>query len=272
MIFCQQLPINIKLLNETLIQNATKYNITLNEYMHTTLNQSNKSIEQTKQYTLHGDLISIHSPVMIHLIMNWILSLEPRQFWIGGLIKLIVHQFNNEDKHVIQTWTDHTPVTVRFLHHHNNVLENLKPNDIACLSIDYASGKWGVHYCTETKYFLCELIKIPNRRIKLQKTLTNETKQQSIHSNNNNTMKISNGTMNSTHIPTSRHKLLIINLHNNNNNNHLNHTQHNETNINLPLNIRGNSTHSTITTTTTTTTTTPITTMSISTVMTMQLM
>ncbi|CAH8558479.1 unnamed protein product [Schistosoma turkestanicum] len=165
--FCQQLPKNIHLLNEKLIKNATAHNVSLKDYMNTTLNNKvNHSVDnQWENYILHGDLVSIHSSTMIHVIMGWILSVEPRQFWIGGLIKLIVHEFNGEHRHLIQTWTDRTPVTVRFLHHHSPVLERLQPNEIACLSIDYASGKWGVHYCTETKYFVCELLRLPNRRV-----------------------------------------------------------------------------------------------------------
>ncbi|VDP98817.1 unnamed protein product [Trichobilharzia regenti] len=126
-------------------------------------------------HILHGDLLSLHSPAMIHTLMGWALSIEARQFWIGGLVKSIVHEFNGQDRHLIQTWTDRTPVTIRFLHHHNPLVGQLHPNEIACLSVDYASGKWGVHYCKEAKYFVCELLKLPKRR---PQTVTKEGEQQ----------------------------------------------------------------------------------------------
>ncbi|CAH8593168.1 unnamed protein product [Schistosoma mattheei] len=201
--FCQKLSGNIQLINETLIQNATKHNISLNDYINTTLNT--KHPNQSRNI-LYGDLVSIHSSSMIHVIMGWVLSTEARQFWIGGLIKLIVHEFNGQHRHVIQTWTDHTPVTLRFLHHHSPVLENLKANDIACLSIDYASGKWGVHYCTETKYFVCELLSIPNRRVIIGRPHLAVTPNTTITLHHNHTINRNNSTA----------RVIIIHLHSHN--------------------------------------------------------
>ncbi|CAH8653618.1 unnamed protein product [Schistosoma rodhaini] len=208
MSFCRKLAENIQLLNETLIQNATNHNISLQDYINTTLNA--QYYKPLKDYFLYGDLVSIHSSTMIHVIMGWVLSTEARQFWIGGLIKLIVHEFNGEHRHVIQTWTDHTPVTVRFLPHHSPVLERLQANDIACLSIDYASGKWGIHYCTETKYFVCELLKLPKRRATIsgQRTSTHfaVTTNTTIALHHNHTTNRNN----------SRAKVIIIHLRHHN--------------------------------------------------------
>ncbi|CAH8866873.1 unnamed protein product [Trichobilharzia szidati] len=136
---------------------------------------SRGSGSSSTNYILHGDLLSLHSPAMIHTLMGWALAVEARQFWIGGLVKLIQHEFNGQDRHLIQTWTDRTPVTIRFLHHYNPVVSQLHPNEIACLSVDYASGKWGVHYCSETKYFVCELLKLPKKQ---RQTVTKEGEQQ----------------------------------------------------------------------------------------------
>ncbi|CAH8601633.1 unnamed protein product [Heterobilharzia americana] len=185
--FCRQLPTNLNLLNETYVKSVVNNNVTLKDYLNNsskdyittstitnndtttttntiTVNSGNKNTSNglnPVEYIVHGELLSLHSPAMIHVLMSWILSIEARQFWIGGLVKLIQHEFNGQDRHLIQTWTDHTPVTIRFLHYYNPLILKLYPNEIACLSVDYASGKWGVHYCNERKYFVCELVRIP---------------------------------------------------------------------------------------------------------------
>ncbi|CAH8617785.1 unnamed protein product [Schistosoma bovis] len=241
--FCQKLSGNIQLINETLIENATRHNISLNDYINTTLNT--KYLNHSKNI-LYGDLVSIHSSSMIHVIMGWVLSTEARQFWIGGLIKLIVHEFNGQHRHVIQTWTDHTPVTLRFLHHHSPVLENLRANDIACLSIDYASGKWGVHYCTETKYFVCELLSIPNRRVIISRPHQAITPNTTITLHHNHTINRNN----------SRSRVIIIHLHSRG---HLdNIMKHLKTASNSTVNVTSHNTNSTTVGMTTTTPTTTV--------------
>ncbi|VDO53652.1 unnamed protein product [Schistosoma margrebowiei] len=241
--FCQKLSGNIQLINETVIQNATRHNISLNDYVNTTMNT--KYPNQSTNI-LYGDLLSIHSSSMIHVLMGWVLTTEARQFWIGGLIKLIVHEFNGQHRHVIQTWTDHTPVTLRFLHHHSPVLENLKANDIACLSIDYASGKWGVHYCTETKYFVCELLSIPNRRATISRPHSAVTPKTTITLHHNHTINGNN----------SKSSVMIIHLHSRT---HLDNIMKHIKNISSPtVNVTSYNTNATTMGMTTTTPTTTV--------------
>ncbi|CAI2732935.1 unnamed protein product [Schistosoma spindalis] len=241
--FCQKLSGNIQLINETLIQNATHHNISLQDYINTTLNAKHSNQSQN---ILYGDLVSIHSSSMIHVLMGWVLSTEARQFWIGGLIKLIVHEFNGQHRHVIQTWTDHTPVTLRFLHHHSPVLENLHTNDIACLSIDYASGKWGVHYCTETKYFVCELLSLPNKRV-----ITNGQRNTHLAVTSNTTISLHHNHTTKRNKTTPR--VIIIHLHSHN---HV--IKHFRNTFNSTVNITSHNTNSTTVGMTTTIPTTTV--------------
>ncbi|TPP67091.1 Lectin C-type domain [Fasciola gigantica] len=114
-----------------------------------------------KNIRVRSDLVSIHTPSMVHGIMSWILPLEKRQFWIGGRLKKIVQPFEGRDVHVIQRWTDGTSATYRFLDLTPLALDRIPEDQILCVSVDYASGKWGAHDCEEKMYFVCETIRLP---------------------------------------------------------------------------------------------------------------
>ncbi|VDM06288.1 unnamed protein product [Schistocephalus solidus] len=108
--------------------------------------------------TVFNDLLSLHDPGMVAELMQWILNLERRQFWIGGMVKKVVRPFEHHKDHIIHLWTDRTPTNFRFLHFPNEDLRALKEGEVKCLSVDYASGKWGVHDCDDKMYFVCETI------------------------------------------------------------------------------------------------------------------
>ncbi|CAL8068413.1 unnamed protein product [Calicophoron daubneyi] len=109
----------------------------------------------------YGDLMSIHDPTMVHELMAWVLPMEKKQFWIGGIIRRIAEEFQNRP-HFIQAWSDSTPANFRYLHFSNEELDTLEVGDTKCLSVDYASGKWGVHDCGLRMYFVCESITLPD--------------------------------------------------------------------------------------------------------------
>lgn len=108
-----------------------------------------------------SDLLSIHDPGMVAELMQWILNVERRQFWIGGMIRKVVGPFEDNIQHIIHVWSDRTPTNFRFLHFPNDELVDLPMGDVRCLSVDFASGKWGVHECEEKMYFVCATITPP---------------------------------------------------------------------------------------------------------------
>lgn len=115
-----------------------------------------------KPMRVRSDLVSIHTPSMVHEIMSWVLPLEKHQFWIGGRLRKVIQPFEDRDAHVIQRWTDGTSATYRFLDRRAlSILEHLEEGQILCVSVDYASGKWGAHDCEEKMYFVCETISLP---------------------------------------------------------------------------------------------------------------
>ncbi|KAL7054917.1 hypothetical protein AAHC03_024448 [Spirometra sp. Aus1] len=108
--------------------------------------------------TVFNDLLSLHDPGMVAELMQWVLNVERRQFWIGGMVKKVVRPFEHHTEHIIHLWTDRTPTNFRFLHFPNEELRDLEEGEVKCLSVDYASGKWGVHDCDDKMYFVCETI------------------------------------------------------------------------------------------------------------------
>ncbi|KAA3679590.1 uncharacterized protein DEA37_0007143 [Paragonimus westermani] len=125
----------------------------------TTATSVDKSPTGSRRYS---DLVSIHDPTMVHEIMSWILPLEKRQFWIGGLLGKVRQTFHNRPVHLIHSWTDGTPANFRFLHFSNADMEGFREGTTKCLSVDFASGKWGAHDCHIPMYFVCETIALPD--------------------------------------------------------------------------------------------------------------
>ncbi|KAF5395198.1 Lectin C-type domain [Paragonimus heterotremus] len=123
---------------------------------------SNPSMTTPTGYRRYSDLVSIHDPTMVHEIMRWILPLEKRQFWIGGLLGKVRETFHNRPVHLIHSWTDGTPANFRFLHFSNADMEGFREGTTKCLSVDFASGKWGAHECHIPMYFVCETIVFPD--------------------------------------------------------------------------------------------------------------
>ncbi|GAA50649.1 hypothetical protein CLF_104854 [Clonorchis sinensis] len=110
-----------------------------------------------------SDLVSIHDPTMVHQLMSWVLPLDKRQFWIGGLISKVEHTFQNQASHVIHTWTDGTPANFRFLHFTHADFQAFSSGATLCLSVDFVSGKWGAHNCKTQMYFVCETINLEEK-------------------------------------------------------------------------------------------------------------
>ncbi|KAG5441454.1 hypothetical protein CSKR_202203 [Clonorchis sinensis] len=110
-----------------------------------------------------SDLVSIHDPTMVHQLMSWVLPLDKRQFWIGGLISKVEHTFQHQASHVIHTWTDGTPANFRFLHFTHADFQAFSSGATLCLSVDFVSGKWGAHNCKTQMYFVCETINLQGK-------------------------------------------------------------------------------------------------------------
>ncbi|VDP90728.1 unnamed protein product [Echinostoma caproni] len=111
--------------------------------------------------SIRSDLVSIHTPSMVHEIMSWVLPLEKRQFWIGGQLRKARQAFEDRDTHLIQRWTDGTSANYRFLDLSSAAVERMPDDEVYCISVDYTSGKWGAHNCDEKMYFVCETVKLP---------------------------------------------------------------------------------------------------------------
>jgi hypothetical protein len=125
------------------------------------INPTASKVSTTKSRTF-GDLMSIHDPTMVHELMAWVLPMEKKQFWIGGIVRRVAEDFQNRPSHFIQAWTDGTPANFRYLHFSNEELDTLNIGGTKCLSVDYASGKWGAHDCNLRMYFVCETITLPD--------------------------------------------------------------------------------------------------------------
>ncbi|KAL3308961.1 hypothetical protein Ciccas_012500 [Cichlidogyrus casuarinus] len=128
---------------------------------------SGKTVERS-------DLLSIHDIALVDEMMNWIQSVDAHQFWIGGLVKLVDADFRRGHgrEHIIQLWTDHTLANFRFIQYPNEVLDNMRLNQVNCLSVDYSSGKWGVHPCDTPMYFVCETVRIPESQLGMDASTT----------------------------------------------------------------------------------------------------
>jgi len=97
-------------------------------------------------------LISFHRAEIIPEVMKFTLSHENERFYIGATVVKVVH-----DDHIgfFLRWTDKTRDDFRFMHEPQPALTEMEPYEKRCVSVDYKSGRWGIHKCSKKMNVLC---------------------------------------------------------------------------------------------------------------------
>nr|UZP64859.1 C-type lectin Lecg [Schmidtea mediterranea] len=114
--------------------------------------------EFCSNFTFHRNnsdshLASIQNLKEVKLIQNWILNLERKSFWIGG--EIICSMNALLEKMFLLHWINNDKVEFTNFKVPNYNVKNMKVTEKRCVSVDLQDGRWGVHHCSEKKYFLC---------------------------------------------------------------------------------------------------------------------
>ncbi|CAH8823581.1 unnamed protein product [Trichobilharzia szidati] len=102
---------------------------------------------------LQSSLASIHSYPENAAIIKWVSQKEKNSFWIGGQVTKTMNEFLRSI--YVLHWTDGSKSDFSLLRLPNPELTSMLVGEHRCISVDYSSGQWGVHLCSEKKYFIC---------------------------------------------------------------------------------------------------------------------
>ncbi|CAH8823563.1 unnamed protein product [Trichobilharzia szidati] len=102
---------------------------------------------------LQTSLASIHSYPENTAIIKWVSQKEKNSFWIGGQVTKTMNEFLRSI--YVLHWTDGSKSDFSLLRLPNPELTSMVVGEHRCISVDYSSGQWGVHLCSEKKYFIC---------------------------------------------------------------------------------------------------------------------
>ncbi|CAH8470314.1 unnamed protein product [Schistosoma turkestanicum] len=114
----------------------------------------------TDGMVLRTALASVHSYPENLALVKWISKQEKQSFWIGGKITKTVNDFARPI--YVLHWTDGSKSDFSLLRLPNPELTSMRVGEQRCTSVDYTSGQWGVHLCSEKKYFVCLTIPVLN--------------------------------------------------------------------------------------------------------------
>ncbi|TPP66534.1 Bone marrow proteoglycan [Fasciola gigantica] len=117
---------------------------------------SNHSHDQ--DLVLETRLASVHSYPETVALVKWVSKQEKHSFWIGG------------------TWTDGSRADFSFLRLPNEELSRIRVGEHLCVSVDYHSGQWGIHPCSEMRYFVC--LTVPVLKSSVSDNKTEERKEE----------------------------------------------------------------------------------------------
>ncbi|KAH8848991.1 Bone marrow proteoglycan [Schistosoma japonicum] len=134
------------------------------------LDSLNKHDRQHKKWFLQTALASIHSYPENLALVNWISKQEKHSFWIGGKITKTVNEFMRP-LYVLH-WVDGSKSDFSLLRLPNPEMTSISVGEQRCVSVDYSSGQWGVHLCSEKRYFVCLTVPVlstDNQMISKQK-------------------------------------------------------------------------------------------------------
>ena len=129
-------------------------------------NARNYCLNLAKKGNTTSNLASVQNLKVSKILVRWILSLERRSFWIGGEIICSMNALL-EKMHLLH-WVDNEKVAFTNFKMPNLNAQKMKVGDKLCVSVDHLDGKWGVHNCSEKKFFLC----ITKPEIKKEKATT----------------------------------------------------------------------------------------------------
>ncbi|TNN11261.1 Bone marrow proteoglycan [Schistosoma japonicum] len=123
-----------------------------------------------EKMVLQTALASIHSYPENLALVNWISKQEKHSFWIGGKITKTVNEFMRP-LYVLH-WVDGSKSDFSLLRLPNPEMTSISVGEQRCVSVDYSSGQWGVHLCSEKRYFVCLTVPVlstDNQMISKQK-------------------------------------------------------------------------------------------------------
>ncbi|VDP78162.1 unnamed protein product [Echinostoma caproni] len=102
---------------------------------------------------LETRLASVHSYPETLALVKWVSKQEKHSFWIGGTVSKTLNEYMRPI--CVLQWTDGSRSDFSLLRLPNEELSNMRVGEQRCISVDYLSGQWGVHPCTEKRYFVC---------------------------------------------------------------------------------------------------------------------
>ncbi|KAA0198735.1 Bone marrow proteoglycan [Fasciolopsis buskii] len=112
-----------------------------------------KNHSQESDLVLQTRLASVHSYPETLALVKWVSRQEKHSFWIGGTVSKTLNEYM-QPIFVLQ-WTDGSRSDFSFFKLPNEELAGIRVGEHRCVSVDYHSGQWGVHPCSETRYFVC---------------------------------------------------------------------------------------------------------------------
>ncbi|KAK4473591.1 hypothetical protein MN116_002605 [Schistosoma mekongi] len=122
---------------------------------------SSQSLQNSKErMVLRTALASIHSYPENRALVKWISEQDKYSFWIGGKITKTMNEFMRP-LYVLH-WVDGSKSDFSLLRLPNPEMTSISVGEERCVSVDYSSGQWGVHLCSEKRYFVCLTIPVLN--------------------------------------------------------------------------------------------------------------
>ncbi|CAH8451796.1 unnamed protein product [Heterobilharzia americana] len=135
---------------------------------------SSRPVNQSEgvRIVIRTSLASLHSYPENLALVNWISKQENHSFWIGGQVIKTMNEFLRSI--YVLHWSDGSRSDFSFLRLPNQEIFSMRMGERRCISVDYISGQWGVHLCSEKRYFVCLTVPV----IDQNDTVTPEKKKE----------------------------------------------------------------------------------------------
>ncbi|CAH8493037.1 unnamed protein product [Schistosoma haematobium] len=121
---------------------------------------SNPSQSYKDGMVLRTSLASVHSYPENLALVKWVAKQEKHSFWIGGKITKTMNEFTRPI--YVLHWVDGSKSDFSLIRLPNPEITSMRTGEQRCTSVDYSSGQWGVHLCSEKRYFVCLTVPVLN--------------------------------------------------------------------------------------------------------------
>ncbi|VDO70047.1 unnamed protein product [Schistosoma mattheei] len=121
---------------------------------------SNPSQSYKDGMVLRTSLASVHSYPENLALVKWVAKQEKHSFWIGGKITKTMNEFTRPI--YVLHWVDGSKSDFSLIRLPNPEITSMRIGEQRCTSVDYSSGQWGVHLCSEKRYFVCLTVPVLN--------------------------------------------------------------------------------------------------------------